>query len=137
MVEKKAKTEEAGVETKKSEAKKKAPAKKSESKKVKSDKAAARAIDYAVIRRPVITEKATVLSSNNQVVFVVDGNSTKPQIKAAVENVFDVKVKSVNTIVTKGKQKRFRGKLGKRSDVKKAIITLEAGEQIDVTAGAK
>ena len=90
---------------------------------------------YSTILSPVITEKSTRLSEHNQVVFRVPGTATKPQIKKAVEELFKVKVKSVNTLVTKGKKKLFRGRAGARSDVKKAIITLEAGNTIDVTTG--
>jgi large subunit ribosomal protein L23 len=90
---------------------------------------------YDVIVAPVITEKATSLSEQNKVVFKVSRTATKPQIKAAVEKLFDVKVKSVNTIVTEGKVKVFKGRLGQRSDVKKAIVTLEEGHSIDVTTG--
>jgi large subunit ribosomal protein L23 len=90
---------------------------------------------YDVIVSPVITEKATALSEQNKVVFKVKSDATKPQIKAAVEKLFDVKVKSVNTLVTKGKVKLFRGMRGQRSDVKKAVVTLEEGQTIDVTTG--
>jgi large subunit ribosomal protein L23 len=90
---------------------------------------------YDVVRSPVITEKATMLSEHNKVVFQVAKTATKPQIKAAIEKLFDVKVKSVNTLVTEGKVKVFRGRLGQRSDVKKAIVTLEDGHSIDVTTG--
>ena len=90
---------------------------------------------YDVIVAPVITEKATMLSEHNKVVFKVAKTATKPQIKAAIEKLFDVKVKSVNTIVTEGKVKVFRGRLGQRSDVKKAVVTLEEGHSIDVTTG--
>ena len=90
---------------------------------------------YDTILAPVITEKATLLSEQNKVVFKVAKTATKPQIKAAVEKLFDVKVKSVNTIVTEGKMKVFRGRLGQRSDVKKAVVTLEEGHSIDVTTG--
>ncbi len=90
---------------------------------------------YDVIISPVITEKATILSEQNKVVFKVRKDATKPQIKAAVEKLFDVKVKGVNTIVTEGKIKVFKGRLGQRSDVKKAIVTLEEGQKIDVTTG--
>jgi large subunit ribosomal protein L23 len=90
---------------------------------------------YDVIVSPVITEKATALSEHNKVVFKVRKDATKPQIKEAVEKIFDVKVMSVNTVLTKGKKKVFRGRLGQRSDVKKAIVTLEAGQTIDVTTG--
>jgi large subunit ribosomal protein L23 len=90
---------------------------------------------YDVIVSPVITEKATALSEHNKVVFKVRKDATKPQIKEAVEKLFDVKVMSVNTVLTKGKKKVFRGRLGQRSDMKKAIVTLEAGQTIDVTTG--
>jgi large subunit ribosomal protein L23 len=90
---------------------------------------------YDVIIAPVITEKATNLSEQNKVVFEVAPTATKPQIKAAVEKLFDVKVKSVNTAITKGKTKVFRGIKGRRNDVKKAIVTLEEGQAIDVTTG--
>jgi large subunit ribosomal protein L23 len=90
---------------------------------------------YDVIVGPVITEKATMLSEHNKVVFRVAKTATKPQIKAAVEKLFDVKVVSVNTLVTEGKVKVFRGRLGQRSDVKKAVVTLEEGHSIDVTTG--
>jgi large subunit ribosomal protein L23 len=90
---------------------------------------------YDIIRAPVITEKATMGSEHNQVTFKVPLEASKPEIKAAVEGVFGVKVTAVNTIVSKGKVKRFRGQLGKRSDVKKAIVTLAEGQSIDVTTG--
>ncbi|MFN3688923.1 50S ribosomal protein L23 [Salinarimonas sp.] len=90
---------------------------------------------YDVIVAPVITEKSTSLSEQNKVVFKVAMDATKPQIKEAVEKLFDVKVKSVNTLVQKGKTKVFRGVRGRRSDVKKAIVTLEEGNSIDVTTG--
>lgn len=90
---------------------------------------------YDVIRKPVITEKATMASENGAVVFEVAIDANKPQIKEAVESLFGVKVKAVNTTITKGKAKRFRGTLGKRKDVKKAYVTLEEGNTIDVTTG--
>jgi large subunit ribosomal protein L23 len=90
---------------------------------------------YDIILSPVITEKATRVSEHNQVVFKVRKDATKPQIKEAVEGVFGVKVKAVNTLVQKGKMKRFRGRVGFRSDVKKAIVTLAEGHSIDVTTG--
>ncbi|HEY4775141.1 MAG TPA: 50S ribosomal protein L23 [Xanthobacteraceae bacterium] len=90
---------------------------------------------YDVILSPVITEKATNASQNNQVTFRVARSATKPQIKEAVEKLFDVKVKSVNTLIHKGKVKAFRGMRGQQSDVKKAIVTLEEGHRIDVTTG--
>ena len=95
----------------------------------------AKAEQYDVIRKPVITEKATMASENGAVVFEVAMGSTKPQIKEAVEGLFGVKVKAVNTTITKGKVKRFRGQPGKRKDVKKAYVTLEEGNTIDVTTG--
>jgi large subunit ribosomal protein L23 len=88
-----------------------------------------------VIRKPIITEKTTMASENGAVVFEVAIDSNKPSIKEAVESLFDVKVKAVNTTITKGKSKRFRGMLGKRRDVKKAYVTLEEGNTIDVTTG--
>ncbi|PPD16751.1 MAG: 50S ribosomal protein L23 [Methylobacterium sp.] len=90
---------------------------------------------YDVILSPVITEKATALSEKNKVVFKVARDATKPQIKAAVEKLFDVKVTAVNTLVRKGKVKRFKGTVGRQSDVKKAIVTLAEGQSIDVTTG--
>ena len=96
---------------------------------------AVRAELYDVIRRPVVTEKATMASEANAVVFEVSIDANKPQIKEAVENLFGVKVKAVNTTITKGKTKRFRGQPGKRKDVKKAYVTLEEGNTIDVTTG--
>ena len=90
---------------------------------------------YEVIRRPVVTEKSTLGSEHNQVTFVVPLDATKPEIKAAIEEVFKVKVKAVNTLRQKGKVKRFRGQLGKRSDSKKAFVTLDEGHSIDVTTG--
>ena len=96
----------------------------------------AKAEHYDVIRKPIITEKATLAGeTSNAVVFEVAMDANKPQIKEAVENLFDVKVKAVNTTVTKGKTKRFRGRPGVRSDVKKAYVTLEAGNTIDVSTG--
>lgn len=88
-----------------------------------------------IIVRPVITEKAMKSAENNQVTFVVSLDATKPQIKKAIESVFGVEVKSVNTLCQAGKVKSFRGKMGVRSDVKKAIVTLAKGQTIDVTAG--
>lgn len=90
---------------------------------------------YDIISSPVITEKATMGSEWGQVTFKVPMDATKPEIKAAVEGIFDVKVKGVNTLIQKGKVKRFRGQLGKRSDSKKAVVTLEEGQAIDVTTG--
>lgn len=90
---------------------------------------------YDIILSPVITEKATLLSESNQVVFNVARAAKKPEIKAAVEALFGVKVKAVNTFVRKGKTKMFRGRTGVLSDTKKAIVTLEDGQSIDVTTG--
>ena len=90
---------------------------------------------YDVIVSPVITEKSTMASEQNQVMFNVAANATKPEIKGAVEALFNVKVKAVNTLVRKGKVKRFRGIKGKQGDVKKAIVTLADGNSIDVTTG--
>jgi large subunit ribosomal protein L23 len=90
---------------------------------------------YDVIRKPIITEKATIASEAGAVVFEVAIDSNKPQIKEAVEALFGVKVKAVNTTITKGKTKRFRGMMGRRKDVKKAYVTLEDGNTIDVSTG--
>ena len=90
---------------------------------------------YDIIRSPAITEKATMCAEQNQVVFNVARDATKPEIKAAVEGLFRVKVKAVNTLVRKGKTRRFRGRAGVQSDVKKAVVTLEQGHSIDVTTG--
>jgi large subunit ribosomal protein L23 len=90
---------------------------------------------YDVILSPVITEKSTMVSEANQVIFKVAKGASKPEIKAAVEKLFNVKVKAVNTIVRKGKTKVFRGMRGVQSDQKKAIVTLEEGQTIDVTTG--
>ena len=95
----------------------------------------AKAEHYDVIRKPIITEKSTMASENGAVVFEVAIDAAKPEIKAAVEGLFGVKVKSVNTSISKGKVKRFRGQLGKRKDTKKAYVTLEEGNTIDVTTG--
>ena len=90
---------------------------------------------YDVVLKPHITEKSTLLSEHNAVVFQVASDASKPEIKAAVEALFNVNVTGVNTIVTKGKTKTWKGKAYKRSDVKKAIVTLAAGQSIDVTTG--
>lgn len=90
---------------------------------------------YDIIRSPVITEKSTMASENNQIIFNVSSDATKPEIKKAVETLFSVKVKAVNTLNRKGKVKRFRGRIGKQNDVKKAIVTLQEGSTIDVTTG--
>jgi large subunit ribosomal protein L23 len=90
---------------------------------------------YDVIVAPLITEKATLLSEQNKVVFQVAMDSTKDEIAAAVEELFKVKVTKVNTLIQKGKTKRFRGRPGRRSDLKKAIVTLQEGQSIDITTG--
>ena len=90
---------------------------------------------YKLIRSPVITEKSTAASEHNQVTFRVPLTATKREVKAAVEGLFSVKVTAVNTIRVEGKEKRFRGRLGERSDYKKAIVTLAEGAKIDVTTG--
>jgi large subunit ribosomal protein L23 len=90
---------------------------------------------YDLIVSPVITEKATIASDSNQFVFKVRREATKPQIKAAIEKLFDVKVTAVNTLLRKGKTKVFRGMRGKQQDVKKAVVTLADGYRIDVTSG--
>lgn len=90
---------------------------------------------YDVILAPVITEKSTNASEHNKVVFKVRIDATKPQIKDAVEKLFDVKVKGVNTIVRKGKVKAFKGVMGTQSNTKRAVVTLEEGHRIDVTTG--
>ena len=90
---------------------------------------------YDIVRSPVITEKSTVMSEHNKVMFNVARTASKPEIKEAVEALFGVKVKAVNTLLRKGKVKRFRNTIGRQSDVKKAIVTLEDGQSIDVTGG--
>ena len=90
---------------------------------------------YDLVVAPVITEKATIASESNQFVFKVRREATKPQIKAAIEKLFDVKVMAVNTLIRKGKSKVFRGMRGKQQDVKKAVVTLADGHRIDVTSG--
>src|SRR5215207_3903821 len=103
-------------------------------------KQAAAAIDarhYDIVLAPHITEKSTMLSEQNAVVFKVARDASKPEIKAAVEALFNVKVTGVNTMVTKGKTKRWKGQPYQRSDAKKAIVTLAEGETIDITEGAK
>jgi len=104
-------------------------------KKVKKAENTVSVQDMEIIRRPLITEKAMKGSEHNQVVFQVSLSATKPEIKKAVESVFGVKVKSVNTLRQMGKQKLFRGRKGVRSETKKAIVTLAEGQSIDVTAG--
>ena len=98
-------------------------------------KAAPEARHYDIVLAPHITEKSTMLSEANAVVFRVAAKASKPEIKAAIEALFNVKVTNVNTIVTKGKSKRWQGKPYQRSDMKKAIITLAEGQSIDVTSG--
>lgn len=90
---------------------------------------------YEIIRRPMVTEKSTLGSQFGQVTFVVDLLATKPEIKVAVEQLFDRKVKAVNTLRQKGKAKRFRGRPGRRSDFKKAVVTFEDGQDVDVSQG--
>jgi large subunit ribosomal protein L23 len=90
---------------------------------------------YDVIVAPIVTEKATIAAEHNKFIFEVARKATKPEIKAAVEGLFDVKVEGVNTIVHKGKVKAFRGVRGRQSDTKKAIVTLAEGHKIDVTTG--
>ena len=90
---------------------------------------------YDIIRGPVITEKATNVSEHNQVIFRVPLTATKREVRAAVEGLFKVKVDAVNTIRVRGKLKRFRGRVGRRSDYKKAVVTLGEGQRIDVTTG--
>jgi large subunit ribosomal protein L23 len=95
----------------------------------------AEAKHYDVIIAPVITEKATMASEHNKVVFAVRPEATKPQIKDAVEKLFDVKVTAVNTLVRKGKVKRFKGIAGRQGDRKRAVVTLAEGDSIDITTG--
>ncbi len=90
---------------------------------------------YNIIRNPVVTEKSTYASEYNKVVFDVAIDATKPEIKAAVEGLFSVKVQAVNTLIRKGKEKRFKGRVGQRKDVKKAIVTLADGQSIDLATG--
>ena len=90
---------------------------------------------YELIRRPLVTEKSTLASEHNQVAFEVPVDASKPEIKTAVEGLFKVKVKAVNTLRQAGKVKRFRGRLGRRPEVKKAYVTLEEGHSIDITTG--
>lgn len=100
-----------------------------------SSKTFADARHYDLILSPVITEKATLASEQNKVIFKVRRDATKPQIKAAIERLFDVKVEAVNTVLRKGKKKVFKGTRGVQSDVKKAVVTLAEGQTIDVTTG--
>ncbi len=92
---------------------------------------------YDVIVKPVVTEKSTVASEQNKVTFRISPTATKKDVKAAVESIFNVKVKKVNTINVEGKTKRFRGRPGQRSDFRKAVVTLEAGQTIDFAGGAR
>jgi large subunit ribosomal protein L23 len=101
----------------------------------KKQQAAPDARQYDIVLAPHITEKSTMLSEHNSVVFKVAPDATKPEIKAAIEALFNVKVTNVNTIITKGKSKRWQGKPYRRSDMKKAIVTLAEGQSIDVTSG--
>lgn len=103
--------------------------------KEKANKVAPKEWMYEILRAPHVTEKATLGSEHGQMTFKVPLSATKPGIKEAVEVLFDVKVKRVNTLIQKGKSKRFRGTSGRRSDVKKAIVTLEEGHTIDTGAG--
>jgi large subunit ribosomal protein L23 len=90
---------------------------------------------YELVRRPLVTEKSTLGSQHNQITFQVPVDASKPEIKAAIERLFEVKVKAVNTVLQKGKTKRFRGRIGKRADYKKAYVTLVEGHSIDVSTG--
>jgi large subunit ribosomal protein L23 len=103
----------------------------------KKPKEALDARHYDIVLSPHITEKSTMLSETNAVVFKVAPRASKPEIKAAVEALFNVKVKNVNTIVSKGKTKRWKGRPYQRSDVKKAIVTLAEGQSIDITEGVR
>ena len=107
----------------------------SDAKPAKRQKQLSREAMYTIIRNPIVTEKATIVSERGQFVFRVAIDAKKPEIKAAVEGLFGVKVLAVNTLITKGKTKKFRGRPGVRSDKKKAYVTLEAGNTIDVTTG--
>ncbi len=108
---------------------------KSTAAKATTAKATIEARHYDVIVAPIITEKATIASEFNKVVFKVRKDATKTEIKAAVERLFDVKVVSVNTLIRKGKRKTFKGVRGQQSDLKKAVVTLAEGDRIDVTTG--
>ncbi len=99
------------------------------------DTAAIKEVFYEVVSRPVITEKATMLTEQNKIVFRVDPSATKTQVKQAIEALFKVTVVSVNTLNVEGKKKAFRNRLGKRQDFKKAIVTLEKGQTIDLSSG--
>lgn len=116
---------------------KKAAPKKSAAKKETAKGKVSNARFFDIIERPVVTEKSTMASEHNKVTFKVRKDAGKPEIKQAVEEIFGVTVKSVNTITIKGKTKRFRGLPGQRSDIKKAVVTLAEGQTIDLTAGAR
>lgn len=120
-----------------SDVKKKTAAKKTAAGKAKKGAVLSDARLYDVIVKPVVTEKTTVLAEQNKVVFKISPTATKGDVKAAVEAIFGVSVLKVNTIKTEGKTKRFRGRSGQRSDTRKAIVTLEAGQSIDFAAGAR
>lgn len=144
MAEKKTKAKDVAAEekpAKKAAAKKDTAVKKEAKKAEKPAKKGAPALTdsrlYDVIVRPIVTEKSTAGLEHNKVQFKVAATATKPRIKQAVETLFGVEVKSVNTVTVKGKTKRFRGLPGKRSDVKKAIVTLKEGQTIDFAAGVK
>ena len=113
----------------------KKPAKKAAKAKTEPKAGAVSGNLYDFIRAPLITEKATMASEHNQFMFRVPLSASKPEIKQAIETLFKVQVTAVNTLITKGKLKRFRGRPGRRSDVKKAIVTLAEGQSIDVTTG--
>lgn len=104
-------------------------------KKAKKDAPAFKEAYYNIIQRPLITEKATALAEQNKVVFRVRTDATKPQIKEAIEALFKVEVTGVNTVTVKGKEKAFRGAFGTRKDFKKAVVTLAAGQSIDLASG--
>lgn len=109
----------------------------STAKKTKTATAAVKNRFYDIILSPVVTEKATLASEQNKVIFQVRPDADKAEVKSAVEALFGVKVTKVNTINVLGKEKRFRGRLGRRSDTKKAVVTLAAGQTIDIAAGVK
>lgn len=121
----------------KKEAKAKAPAKAKAEKKTTSKGGLVEARLYDVIVRPLITEKATIAAEQNKVVFKISPTANKKDVKDAVEAIFGVKVKAVNTINVEGKEKKFRGEIGYRKDFRKAIVTLEPGQNIDVAAGQR
>ena len=104
-------------------------------KKIEKNENLGKLIAYDLIKRPIITEKSSLLSENNQIIFEVKVTASKPEIKKAIEALFSVKVKSINTIRVKGKVKRFRGIIGKRAEIKKAIVSLLDGQSIDINAG--